>query len=145
VLKSRSARKHCDFSGHTRAIDGYHAQPDTHLAGDSPMAGAATLTITEANYQSEVIESTVPVLLDFWAPWCPPCLAIGPSIDQLAVEYQGKAKVGKIDVDSNRNLSLQFNVNNIPCIIVVKNGQVVGRTMGAKSKADFAKMIDAAL
>ena len=59
------------------------------------MAGAATLTITEANYQSEVIESTVPVLLDFWAPWCPPCLAIGPSIDQLAVEYQGKAKVGK--------------------------------------------------
>ena len=100
---------------------------------------------SDSTFSQDVLKSDKPVLLDFWAPWCPPCLAIGPSIDQLAVEYQGKAKVGKIDVDSNRNLSLQFNVNNIPCIIVVKNGQVVGRTMGAKSKADFAKMIDAAL
>ncbi len=109
------------------------------------MAGAATLTITEANYQIEVVQSAVPVLIDFWAEWCQPCRAIGPTIDQLATEYQGKAKVGKVDVDTNRNLALQFNVNSIPCVIVVKGGQVVGRTMGMKPKADFAKMIDAAL
>ncbi len=109
------------------------------------MAGAATLTITETNFQSEVVQSNVPVLIDFWAEWCQPCRAIGPTIDQLASEYQGKAKVGKVDVDANRNLALQFNVNSIPCVIVVKGGQVVGRTMGMKPKADFAKMIDAAL
>lgn len=109
------------------------------------MAGAATLVINEANYQSEVVQSPVPVLIDFWAEWCAPCRAIGPSIDQLAVEYQGKAKVGKIDVDSNRNLAVQFGIQSIPCVVVVKGGQVVARTMGAKPKAEFAKMIDAAL
>ncbi len=109
------------------------------------MAGAATLTITESNYQSEVVQSQVPVLIDFWAEWCAPCRAIGPAIDQLATEYQGKAKVGKIDVDANRNLALQFGIQSIPCVVVVKGGQVVARTMGAKPKTEFAKMIDAAL
>lgn len=109
------------------------------------MAGQATLTITEANYQSEVVDSQVPVLIDFWAEWCQPCRMIGPAIDQLAVEYQGRAKVGKIDVDSNRNLALQFNIQSIPCVVVMKGGQVVGRAMGMKPKAEFAKMIDAAL
>lgn len=109
------------------------------------MAGAATLTITEANYQNEVVQSQVPVMLDFWAEWCQPCRMIGPSIDQLASEYQGKAKVGKVDVDSNRNLALQFGVQSIPCVVVLKGGQVVSKTMGVKPKAEFAKMIDAAL
>jgi len=109
------------------------------------MAGAATLTITESNYQSEVVNSSVPVLIDFWAEWCQPCRMIGPTIDQLASEYQGRAKVGKVDVDSNRSLALQFNVQSIPCVVVVKGGQVVSRTMGIKPKAEFAKMIDAAI
>ncbi|MEY3143321.1 MAG: hypothetical protein RLY21_1814 [Planctomycetota bacterium] len=109
------------------------------------MAGAATLTITESNYQSEVVQSQVPVLIDFWAEWCQPCRMIGPSIDQLAAEYQGKAKVGKVDIDTNRNLALQFNVQSIPCVVVLKGGQVVSKAMGVKPKAEFAKMIDAAL
>jgi thioredoxin 1 len=109
------------------------------------MAGPATLTITEANYQSEVVQSQVPVLIDFWAEWCAPCRAIGPAIDQLATEYQGKAKVGKIDVDANRNLAVQFGIQSIPCVVVVKGGQVVARTMGAKPKTEFAKMLDAAI
>ncbi len=109
------------------------------------MAGQATLTITDSNYQSEVVESQVPVLIDFWAEWCQPCRMIGPSIDQLAEEYQGRAKVGKIDVDSNRDLALKFNIQSIPCVVVVKGGEVVSRTMGMKPKAEFAKMIDAAL
>ncbi|MEY5032834.1 MAG: hypothetical protein RL354_1865 [Planctomycetota bacterium] len=109
------------------------------------MAGAATLTITESNYQSEVVSSSVPVMIDFWAEWCQPCRMIGPTIDQLASEYQGRAKVGKVDVDSNRSLALQFNVQSIPCVVVVKGGQVVARTMGIKPKAEFAKMLDAAI
>ncbi|MEY3025855.1 MAG: thioredoxin [Planctomycetota bacterium] len=109
------------------------------------MAGAATLTITESNYQSEVVESNMPVLIDFWAEWCQPCRMIASTIDQLATEYQGKAKVGKVDVDSNRNLALQFGIQSIPCVVVVKGGQVVSRTMGIKPKAEFAKMIDGAL
>jgi thioredoxin 1 len=109
------------------------------------MAGAATLTITEANYQSEVVQSQVPVLIDFWAEWCQPCRMIGPTIDQIASEYAGKAKVGKVDVDSNRNLAVQFGIQSIPCVVVVKGGQVVARAMGIKPKAEFAKMIDAAL
>jgi len=109
------------------------------------MAGAATLTITESNYQSEVVNSPVPVLIDFWAEWCMPCRAIGPTIDQIASEYQGKAKVGKVDVDSNRNLAVQFNIQSIPCVIVVKGGQVVSRTMGVKPKTEFAKMLDQAI
>jgi len=109
------------------------------------MAGAATLTITEANYQSEVVQSQVPVLIDFWAELCQPCRMIGPTIDQIASEYAGKAKVGKVDVDSNRNLAVQFGIQSIPCVVVVKGGQVVARAMGIKPKAEFAKMIDAAL
>lgn len=109
------------------------------------MAGASTLTITEANYASEVAQSSVPVLIDFWAEWCMPCRAIGPTIDALAAEYQGRAKVGKIDIDSNRTIALQHNVQTIPHIIVMKNGQVLSRASGVKSKADLAKMLDAAL
>lgn len=109
------------------------------------MAGAATLTITEANYNSEVVQSQVPVLIDFWAEWCQPCRMIGPSIDQLAAEYQGKAKVGKVDIDTNRNLALQFGIQSIPCVVVMKGGQVVSKAMGVKPKTEFAKMIDAAL
>ena len=109
------------------------------------MAGASTLTINEANYASEVTHSNVPVLLDFWAPWCAPCRTIGPSIDQLADEYKGRAKVGKIDVDTNRELALKFNVQSIPMVLVLKNGEVVSRAVGPRPKAEFAKMLDAAL
>ncbi|MCE2880850.1 MAG: thioredoxin [Planctomycetaceae bacterium] len=109
------------------------------------MAGAATLTITNDNHDNEVMQSNMPVMLDFWAEWCAPCRAIGPSIDALASEYQGKAKVGKVDVDKNRELALKYSVNSIPVVLVVKNGQVVSRTMGPRSKADFAKMLETAL
>ena len=109
------------------------------------MASANTLEFTDANFESEVLKSSVPVLVDFWAEWCMPCRAIGPTIDQIASEYQGKAKVGKVDVDANRNLAVQFNIQSIPCVVVVKGGQVVARTMGVKPKTEFAKMLDAAI
>ena len=109
------------------------------------MASPHIVTITAANFPQTVGASPVPVLVDFWAEWCGPCRMIGPTIDQLASEYQGRAKVGKVDVDTNRNLALKFNVQSIPCVVVVKGGQVVSRTMGIKPKPEFAKMIDAAL
>ena len=109
------------------------------------MAGAATLTITESNYQSEVVQSPIPVLIDFWAEWCQPCRMIGPSIDQLAAESQGRAKVGKVDIDKDQKLALQFNIQSIPCVVVLKGGQVVAKASGVKPKAEFAKMLDAAL
>ena len=109
------------------------------------MAGAATLTITESNYQSEVVNSSVPVLIDFWAEWCQPCRMIGPTIDQLATEYQGRAKVGKIDVDSNRALALQFNIQSIPCVVVVKGGQVVAQQVGAVPKTALTSLVERAL
>jgi len=101
--------------------------------------------VSDASFEQDVLKADKPVLLDFWAEWCQPCRMIGPTIDQLASEYQGRAKVGKVDVDSNRNLALKFNVQSIPCVVVVKGGQVVSRTMGIKPKPEFAKMIDAAL
>lgn len=106
---------------------------------------AKAIEITEANYQKEVMESNQPVLIDFWAEWCGPCRMVGPVVEELAGEYAGKAKVGKIDVDNNQNLAQQFGVSSIPTLVVVKGGKVVNGRVGVGSKADLAKMLDEAL
>ena len=101
----------------------------------------AELKITRENFENEVMKSNIPVLIDFWAPWCGPCRMMGPIIDQLADEYEGKAKVGKVNVDDEGELSQAFGVMSIPTIVLIKDGKVVKQAVGARPKAEVEAML----
>ena len=109
------------------------------------MAGVHTQTFTDANFDSEVVNSTTPVLVDFWAAWCGPCRTVAPTIDALAEEYSGRVKVGKMDVDDNGNTAARFQIRSIPSLLVFKGGQVVDSRLGAVGKSELQKMLDAQL
>ncbi len=97
------------------------------------------LNLTDANFQSEVIDSELPVLVDFWAEWCGPCKMIGPVIDQVATELDGVAKVGKVNVDDARELAVKYNVRSIPLLLFFKNGEVKDQIVGASVTKDQLK------
>ena len=101
----------------------------------------AELKITRENFENEVMKSDIPVLIDFWAPWCGPCRMMRPIIEQLAEEYEGKAKVGKVNVDEEGELSQAFGVMSIPTIVLVKDGKVVKQAVGARPKAEVEAML----
>ncbi len=101
----------------------------------------AELKITRENFENEVMKSNIPVLIDFWAPWCGSCRMMGPIIEQLAEEYEGKAKVGKVNVDEEGELSQAFGVMSIPTIVLVKDGKVVKQAVGARPKAEVEAML----
>ncbi|MGI6169670.1 MAG: thioredoxin [Christensenellales bacterium] len=98
-------------------------------------------TITKSNFEDEVMKSSVPVLLDFWAAWCGPCRMIAPTVDQLAVEAAGKAKVGKVNVDEQPELARAFNVMSIPTLVVLKDGKVVDQAVGAVNLGKLKSML----
>ncbi|MBE3592479.1 MAG: thioredoxin [Thermoanaerobacter sp.] len=102
----------------------------------------AELVITLENFEQEVVNSDVPVLIDFWAEWCMPCRMVSPIIDELAKEYEGKIKVGKINVDEENELAMKFRIMSIPTIGLFKNGKMVDKIIGARPKADFVKFIE---
>ncbi|AIS52326.1 thioredoxin-1 [Thermoanaerobacter kivui] len=102
----------------------------------------AELVITLENFEEEVVNSDVPVLIDFWAEWCMPCRMVSPIIDELAKEYEGKIKVGKINVDDENELAMKFRIMSIPTIGLFKNGKMVDKIIGARPKADFVKFIE---
>lgn len=109
------------------------------------MAAKNIVTLTSQNFEAEVIKSTQPVLVDFWAEWCGPCKMLGPVLDELATEYEGKARIAKVNIDDHQDLAVQFGIQSIPTLLVFKGGQVVNQSVGAKPKGALKQVLDAAI
>jgi thioredoxin 1 len=107
--------------------------------------GQNTVNVTDSNFESAVVKSSVPVLVDFWAPWCGPCVAIAPTLEQLAEEFKGRVTIAKMNVDENANTPSQFGVRSIPYLVIMKNGKVVDSAVGAVPKAKLVDMLNKAL
>lgn len=108
------------------------------------MAGKA-IEITPTNFEETVLQSEIPVLVDFWAEWCMPCKALTPTIEAIAEEYEGRAVVGKMDIDAARDIALKYDIRAIPTLFVFKNGEVVDKVVGAVAKSNLTKALDEAL
>jgi len=109
------------------------------------MATEAVIEITDENFEQDVMNSEVPVLVDFWAEWCMPCRMLGPIIDEIATEFEGKAKVGKVDTDANREISLKFEISAIPTVLLIKDGQVVKKFVGVNGKQEYVDALNNAI
>jgi thioredoxin 1 len=106
------------------------------------MASPLIITLTQENFSQQVLQSAAPVLVDFWAEWCGPCKMIAPLLDELADEYDGKAKVGKVNVDEQQSLAAEYGIRAIPTLLVFHNGQVADQIVGARCKRDFKASLD---
>jgi len=101
-----------------------------------------TIEFNEGTFKNEVLDSSKPVLVDFWAEWCGPCKMLTPTIDELANEYKNKAIVGKVNVDNNPTIASEYGIRSIPCLLFFKNGKVQNQIMGAVSKSEISKLLD---
>jgi thioredoxin 1 len=109
------------------------------------MTGENTLTFTDGAFDTDVLGSEVPVLVDFWAEWCGPCRMMSPTVDAIATDYLGKVKVGKLNVDEHGAIAMRYNVRGIPTLLLFKGGKIVEQKVGAVGKTDVQKMIDSHL
>ena len=141
---SRKAGVHGDRA---RALTLLSAIPiierDFSTGWSSNMAGQNVLELTDQNFEQEVLKSTQPVLVDFWAEWCMPCRMLAPTIEKIATDYVGKVKVGKIDTDANREVSIKSGISAIPTVILFKDGQVAQKFVGLRQERDFKAALDA--
>ncbi len=101
------------------------------------------IEFTDANFDQEVLKSDLPVLVDFWAVWCGPCKMIAPVVKELAKEYEGKVKIGKVDVDNNQNVSIKYGIRSIPTLLIFKDGKIVEQIVGAVPKAQIVQKLEA--
>ena len=106
------------------------------------MANPNVKEVSDSSFDGDILKSSVPVLVDFWAPWCGPCRSVAPIIDDLANQYSGKLKVAKINVDESTEVAMRYQITSIPTFIVFKNGQVADRALGALPRSEFVKLID---
>lgn len=106
------------------------------------MASEKIIVLTKDNFEQEVLKSDKPILVDFWAPWCGPCRAVAPVMDELAEVFDGKAKIGKINVDDESELATRFRIMSIPTVMLYKNGEVAEKVIGARSKEEFSKLLE---
>ena len=109
------------------------------------MAAENIVTLTGSNFDPEVIKSATPVLVNFWAEWCGPCKMVAPILDELAAEYNGKLKIGKVNIDDHQPLATQYGIRAIPTLLIFKAGQVVDQVVGLRSKKDFKLKLDRVL
>jgi len=109
------------------------------------MASENVLQITDANFEEEVLKSTVPVLVDFWAEWCQPCRRLGPTIEKLATDYSSKVKVGKMDTDANHATASKYAISSIPTVLLFKGGQVAQKFVGLRQEKDYREALDASM
>src|SRR5437763_14937469 len=106
------------------------------------MAASSVQEFTDQSFEAEVLESAQPVLVDFTAEWCPPCKLLSPTIEKLAGEYAGKAKVGKVDADTNREVLIRYKVEHLPTVLVFRGGEVVGHFRGLRAEKDYRQALD---
>jgi thioredoxin 1 len=109
------------------------------------MASKDVVEFTDDNFETEVLKSSSPVLVDFWAEWCMPCRALAPTIDKLAQDYSGKVKVGKVDVESNQDIARKFGIHSIPTVILFSGGEIAQKFVGLRQERDFKEALDAAV
>ena len=109
------------------------------------MASEAIIEVSDSNFESEVVKSDVPVLVDFWAPWCGPCRAIAPIVEEISSSYEGKIKVGKMNADENQATTMKFGIRSIPTIIMFKDGEAVDQIIGAVPKGEIERVVEKSL
>jgi len=109
------------------------------------MASESVVELTDSNFETEVVQSESPVLVDFWAPWCQPCMRLGPTIDALAEEFQGRVKVGKVNIDENQQAAMKHGIMSIPTILVFRGGEIVEKFVGLTDKDELKTSLDKAL